>query len=71
MLGVPGNHDLYRPNPREDNAAIDTLLEPDGFQHITAKFWDNPAGAYRRVIKDAFAAYEEWWDPAPRTSWTG
>ncbi|WP_295456870.1 metallophosphoesterase [uncultured Thiodictyon sp.] len=65
LLAVPGNHDLYRPNPREDNAAIDTLLEPDGFQRIAGKFWDNPDGAYRRVINDAFAAYEEWWDATP------
>jgi len=65
LLAVPGNHDLYRPNPREDNPAIDTLLEADGFQRIEAKFWDQPAGGYRRVIKDAFAAYSQWWDKAP------
>ena len=44
LLAVPGNHDLYRPNPREDNAAIDALLDKDGFQRIEAKFWDQPAG---------------------------
>jgi hypothetical protein len=44
LLAVPGNHDLYRPNPNEDNAAIDTLLEKDGFQRIEAKFWDQPTG---------------------------
>lgn len=65
LLAVPGNHDLYRPNPNEDNAAIDVLLEKDGFQRIEAKFWDQPAGAYRRVINDAFAAYSQWWNTAP------
>jgi tetratricopeptide (TPR) repeat protein len=65
LLAVPGNHDLYRPNPKEDNAAIDVLLEKDGFQRIEAKFWDQPAGGYRRVINDAFAAYNQWWDKAP------
>jgi tetratricopeptide (TPR) repeat protein len=65
LLAVPGNHDLYRPNPQEDNAAIDVLLETDGFQRIQEKFWDNPAGGYRRVINDAFAAYSQWWDKAP------
>ncbi len=65
LLAVPGNHDLYRPNPNEDNAAIDALLEKDGFQRIEGKFWDQPAGAYRRVIKDAFAAYSQWWNTAP------
>jgi tetratricopeptide (TPR) repeat protein len=66
LLAVPGNHDLYRPNPNEDNAAIDVLLEKDDFQRIETKFWDQPAGAYRRVINDAFAAYSQWWDKAPR-----
>ena len=65
LLAVPGNHDLFRPNPKEDNPAIDTLLEKDGFQRISAKFWDNPVGTYRRVIQDAFAAYTEWWKGAP------
>ena len=65
LLAVPGNHDLYRPNPKEDNAAIDTLLEKDGFHRIETKFWDHPAGAYRRVINDAFAAYSQWWDKTP------
>lgn len=65
LLAVPGNHDLYRPNPKEDNAAIDALLDRDGFSRIASKFWDNPSGAYRRVINDAFAAYSEWWQNAP------
>lgn len=65
LLAVPGNHDLYRPNPLEDNAAIDALLDKDGFQRIETKFWEQPAGGYRRVINDAFAAYSQWWDKAP------
>jgi tetratricopeptide (TPR) repeat protein len=65
LLAVPGNHDLFRPNPKEENAAIDTLLDKDGFQRISAKFWDNPTGPYRRVINDAYAAYAKWWKGAP------
>ncbi|HKH44879.1 MAG TPA: metallophosphoesterase [Thermoanaerobaculia bacterium] len=65
LLAVPGNHDLYRPNPLDDNAAVDVLLEKDGFQRIEAKFWDQPASSYRRVITDAFAAYSQWWGKAP------
>ena len=64
LLAVPGNHDLYR-RREEDNAALDTLLEKDGFQRIQEKFWDRPAGPYRAVIRDAFAAYSEWWEKAP------
>lgn len=66
LLAVPGNHDLYRPNPQEDNPAIDALLDKDGFHRIAAKFWDQPAGSYRRVIHDAFAAYVQWWEKDPR-----
>jgi tetratricopeptide (TPR) repeat protein len=65
LLAVPGNHDLYRPNPHQDNAAIDVLLEKDGFQRIEEKFWDRPTSPYRRVISDAFAAYSQWWKDAP------
>src|SRR6185369_11727288 len=56
LLAVPGNHDLYRPNPNEDNAAIDAFLKKDGFQDIAAKFWDRPAGPYRGVINEASAS---------------
>lgn len=70
LLAVPGNHDLYRPNPLEDNPAVDTLLERDSFHRIETKFWDQPAGSYRHVINDAFAAYSQWWDKAPHRSST-
>lgn len=66
LLAVPGNHDLYRPDPHEDNPAIDALLDRDGFRRIEAKFWDQPTGSYRRVVTDAFAAYSQWWGGAPR-----
>jgi tetratricopeptide (TPR) repeat protein len=65
LLAVPGNHDLYRPNPLEDNPAADVLLKKGGFQDIETKFWDQPAGGYRRVINDAFASYSQWWAKAP------
>ncbi|AUB82394.1 tetratricopeptide repeat protein [Candidatus Thiodictyon syntrophicum] len=65
LVAVPGNHDLFRPNAAEDNAAIDALLEPDRFPGIAAKFWDQPDGGYRRVINHAFAAWRDWWDSAP------
>lgn len=65
LLAVPGNHDLYRPRPEEDNPAADTLLEPDGFERVKSRFWDQPAGSYRKVVTNAFGAYEEWWKDAP------
>lgn len=64
LLAVPGNHDLYRPCPDDDPAA-ERLLDEDGFERIKSKFWDQPAGSYRNVVKNAFAAYEQWWQAAP------
>jgi hypothetical protein len=65
LVAVPGNHDLFRPDATKDNAAIDTLLDPDQFTRIAAKFWDQPDGSYRRVINHSFAAWRDWWASAP------
>jgi hypothetical protein len=66
LLAVPGNHDLCRPDEKGDNPARDTLLTPNGFDQIAEKFWENPDGSYRRVVNDAFAAYQNWWETAPQ-----
>lgn len=60
LVAVPGNHDLFRPSPTEDNPAADALRDPERFPHIAAKFWDQPDGSYRRVVHQAFAAWQEW-----------
>ena len=65
LLAVPGNHDLFRPNPSDDDPAADRLLQAGGFQGVEDKFWDQPAGSYRRVVHNAFAAYSAWWKTAP------
>jgi tetratricopeptide (TPR) repeat protein/energy-coupling factor transporter ATP-binding protein EcfA2 len=65
LLAVPGNHDLCRPNPKDDDPAVDKLLENDSFNDIAAKFWSKPDGSYRAVIDNAFAAYTDWWNAAP------
>src|SRR6478672_3558473 len=64
LLAVPGNHDLYR-SQDPDSPALDVLLEKGGFERVAAKFWDQPAGSYRRVVHDAFAAYGAWWEQVP------
>ena len=69
FLAVPGNHDLYRPRPELpdfDDPAMETLLRPGGFDSVEAKFWQQPAGTYRRAVNDVFAAYTEWWEKVPR-----
>lgn len=70
LLAVPGNHDLFRPNPFDDDPAAERLLEKGGFERIEEKFWDQPGGSYRRVIHNAFAAYNEWWKADPRRAYS-
>lgn len=65
LLAVPGNHDLYRPDPKEDNPAAKWLCRTGGYEEIQEDFWQQPTGTYRRVINHAFAAYLEWWNQAP------
>ncbi len=71
LLAVPGNHDLSRPDPKDDDPAVDMLLQRDGFPRIAEKFWSNPTGAYRKAINQAFAAYAEWWKSTPQRPPTG
>jgi hypothetical protein len=52
---VPGNHDLRRPDPKQDYPAAETLLSPDGFALVAERFWANPECSYRGVIDAAFA----------------
>lgn len=66
FLAVPGNHDLCRPNPNDDNPAAHTLLRDNGFNSIADTFWENPTSSYRKVIGDAFAGYAQWWDAVPQ-----
>jgi hypothetical protein len=60
LLTVPSNHDLKRPNEKDDNPGVDRLLEPQGYQKIVEKFWANESNPYRRAVHDTFKAYEAW-----------
>jgi tetratricopeptide (TPR) repeat protein len=62
LLAVPGNHDLFRPNPDDDNgSAVEALLDIERFERIKSKFWDKPGCDYRTVVNNAFGAYTAWW----------
>ncbi|MEP7121594.1 MAG: AAA-like domain-containing protein [Byssovorax sp.] len=64
LLAVPGNHDLMRPaDPTEPAAEV--LSQWGHHKRAQRIFWSQPESAYRKVVSDAFAAYEAWWnDPA-------
>jgi hypothetical protein len=66
LLAVPGNHDLYRPDPKQDDAGVDALLSKNGFRKIAEKFWANSNGPYRSVISKAFKSYSDWWHKSPQ-----
>ncbi|OYY94013.1 MAG: hypothetical protein B7Y41_08750 [Hydrogenophilales bacterium 28-61-23] len=65
LLAVPGNHDLCRPDPNKGDHAAERLTEPGGYEKVRVEFWEQPAGSYRNIIQNAFAAYTEWWNSTP------
>lgn len=62
LAAVPGNHDLVWPNAT-DPAVINLLnLWNDSELEVQDLFWDDGSSAYRHIVKEAFANYEEWFD---------
>ena len=59
LVAVPGNHDLFRPNPKDGKAAVRWLLHPERFGEIADEFWSEPAGEYCQVINHAFAPWRD------------
>lgn len=67
LLAVPGNHDLVRPRMDGlgvDRAALKWILR-HGIDDIEDDVYADPDSAYRRLIRDAFAPFQAWWDHAP------
>lgn len=64
LLAVPGNHDLVRPvDPTEP--AVEVLAQWGHHKRAQRLFWSQPQSPYRKVVNEAFAPYEAWWnDPA-------
>jgi hypothetical protein len=64
LLAVPGNHDLQRPKPPL-SAAAEQLEEWSQKPHVQQRFWDDPEGEHRKVVKAAFEQYDKWWRNTP------
>ncbi len=62
LLAVPGNHDLRRPR---DSSALLSLAHLWGNSLVQDPFWDDPESETRKVVKEAFANYENWWQATP------
>jgi hypothetical protein len=59
LLAVPGNHDLQW---RDVTKSVMIVLEDwSNTPDIRNKFWNEPHGEYRQLVKSAFADYERWW----------
>jgi hypothetical protein len=59
LLAVPGNHDLQRPDVEQSTVMVleDWATKPE----VRERFWTQPHGELRQVIKNAFADYDRWW----------
>ncbi|MDJ0661113.1 MAG: metallophosphoesterase [Crocosphaera sp.] len=72
FLAVPGNHDLIRPQNREDdgefNRAIQRLTNRRTDEDLPNYFWEEPNCAERRVIQDVFEPYCSWFGWGTNTS---
>ena len=70
LLAVPGNHDLQRPDPeknpadKEYESDLEQLAEwADAARGRTRqRFWEEPTGRSRKIVKGAFTEYQAWWD---------
>lgn len=59
LLAVPGNHDLRRPVNSE---ALLNLVHLWGNKPLVQDpFWEDPQSKTRKVVEEAFADYDEWW----------
>lgn len=63
LLAVPGNHDLVRPQRRDDNPDYYEVVEnlTQDWNRRREGFWNEPQSRCRQVVDDAFANYVEWW----------
>jgi hypothetical protein len=64
LLGVPGNHDLVRPDPAK--AAVVALRTSWADDQVQDEFWKKPGSDYRKVVQKAFKNYDSWWDAHTR-----
>jgi hypothetical protein len=60
LLGVPGNHDLVRPNPSD--TAVAALRTGWDDANVHREFWSNQKSGYRKVVQKAFKNYVAWRD---------
>jgi 3',5'-cyclic AMP phosphodiesterase CpdA len=59
LLPIPGNHDVKWPDPNSGTVrALQHWATDEGLRNF---FWANDRNEYRRLIRNVFAAYTEWW----------
>lgn len=63
LLAVPGNHDLFRPEPKLP--AVRVLAKWKDNPEIHDEFWTDDGSDYRKVIEDAFCNYKAWCSETP------
>ena len=58
LLPVPGNHDLLRPRAGDERDILCSWVQQP--VQIQNRFWQEPDGRYRKLVRDAFASYQIW-----------
>lgn len=58
LITVPGNHDLYRPDPLAPEAMA--LAQFWKSNDLRARFWDDGCAKYRAFISNSFRSYNDW-----------
>ena len=64
IFAIPGNHDLARPQNKDDPALV-TLLRSWDAPEVQKPFWGKTDSPQRQVITNAFQAYTNWWENTP------
>lgn len=66
LLAVPGNHDLARPDVKEP--AVKLLVRGPEEPECIEELFSSDASQYRRVVKESFKGYLDWWQQQPATN---
>jgi hypothetical protein len=71
LIAVPGNHDLYRPDPNGGPGRGRCTLAPRSFRRDRRILLGQPTGDYRQVVHQAFGAWRlALGPPGPRAAIT-
>jgi tetratricopeptide (TPR) repeat protein len=63
LIGVPGNHDLRRPDPLSPLAWQSQGWHDRKAEPVRREFWNDPNSQYRAALEEVFSNYRDWFKP--------